>query len=75
MKLVADNSGALRRDRVLPLNEVMHLTGLSKSTLYKLSNEGAFPRQVQLTTRRVGWVESQVLGWIQSRIATDGAVE
>lgn len=36
--------------------------------IYKIIGSGDFPRPVTLTTRSVGWIESEVSAWIQSKI-------
>ncbi len=54
--------------RILRLKEVQRMTGLSRSTIYVEMAKGNFPRQVQLTgARSVGWYESAVVQWIESR--------
>jgi len=54
--------------RILRLNEVKALTGLSRSTIYAEIAKGKFPRQVKLTgARSVGWYESAITEWIESR--------
>lgn len=61
---------------VLRLKDVMARTGLSRSTIYDLSDPGSprfdptFPRRFQITQSAVGWVEQEVLVWLESRIAT-----
>lgn len=55
--------------RVLPIEEVLHRTGLSRRTLYNEISEGRFPKPVQLTTRRVGWPETEVETFLTSKIA------
>jgi prophage regulatory protein len=45
------------------------MTGLPTSTIYALMAAGKFPRAVQLGPRIVGWVEEELLGFIQDRIA------
>ncbi|WP_312595459.1 helix-turn-helix transcriptional regulator [Stutzerimonas nitrititolerans] len=54
--------------KVLRLNAVVQVTGLARSTIYKLIGSGEFPRPVALTGRSVGWIESEVVAWIQLRI-------
>jgi prophage regulatory protein len=46
-------------------------TGLSTSGLYRLIQEGAFPRPVKVTDMGsvVAWVESEVTAFIEARIA------
>jgi prophage regulatory protein len=55
--------------RMLPIAEVLNRTGLSRRTLYTAISEGRFPRQVQITKRRVGWPEPEIEDFIKARIA------
>jgi prophage regulatory protein len=50
--------------RVLRLNEVKTLTGLSRSTLYARIAADAFPRPVSLGERAVGWRQTEIDEWI-----------
>jgi len=54
----------LLMNRILRLPEVMHLTGLSRSTIYSKITQGEFPKQINLGGRSVGWSEKAVLSWI-----------
>lgn len=54
--------------RIIRLKEVVKMTGLGRSTVYKYIAEGTFPKPVSLGDRCVGWLESEVLGWITSKI-------
>lgn len=54
--------------KVLRLAQVMDSTGLGRSTIYKYISEGKFPTPLQLSERCVGWLESEVQQWIQSRL-------
>lgn len=42
-------------------------TGLSKSALYKLINEGKFPAPRSIGTRARAWLQEDVEAWIKSR--------
>jgi len=54
--------------KILRLKEVKAMTGLSRSTIYAEIAKGEFPKQVQLTgNRSVGWHESVIIQWIESR--------
>lgn len=54
--------------KILRLREVKEMTGLSRSTIYLEISKGKFPRQVKLTgARSVGWHESAIIQWIESR--------
>ena len=52
---------------IMRFPEVVAQTGLSRATLYRLVNEGEFPRQVQLTSRSVGWYAKDIEKWLQER--------
>ena len=54
--------------RIIRLKEVVKMTGLGRSTVYKYITEGTFPKPVSLGDRCVGWLESEVLGWITSKV-------
>jgi predicted DNA-binding transcriptional regulator AlpA len=43
-------------------------TGTSRWTLWRWEEEGKFPRSIKLKNKRV-WIESEVLAWMQKRIA------
>lgn len=55
-------------ERMLRLRDVMHATGLSRSTIYRSVGAGAMPRPVQITARCIAWPESKIRAWINERI-------
>ena len=54
--------------RILRLPDVKTRTGLSRSTVYALIKDKRFPKYINLGDRSVGWVESEIEAWIESRI-------
>ena len=62
--------GARHVRALLRLQQVQALTGLARSTLYKLLAERDFPSPIPLTGRAVAWDSRAVDSWIQSRIAS-----
>ena len=60
-------------ERILRRPEVEARTGLSRSTLYAMMAEGAFPKPVQLGKRAVGWPERAIAEWLESRTGRDAA--
>lgn len=54
--------------KIIRLKEVILLTGLARSTVYKFINAQEFPKQVSLGGRSVGWIESEVEAWIVEKI-------
>ena len=55
--------------RILRLPAVMARTGYSAMTLWRKERDGTFPRRVKLGPNSVGWIESEIERWIESRIA------
>jgi len=56
-------------EQILKLPEVAKVTGLARSTIYKLISEDLFPKQIKLTKFSSGWIKSEVDSWIEDRIA------
>ena len=52
------------------LPQVKEMTCLSRSSIYRLINEGDFPKQVALGSRSVVWVRSQVEEWMNQKVAS-----
>lgn len=55
--------------QLLRLPQVRERTGLSRSTVYRLQENGEFPRSVALGPRSVAWVAREIDQWIEDRIA------
>ncbi|MCR9301554.1 AlpA family transcriptional regulator [Vibrio fluvialis] len=56
--------------RFLRLKDVMSLTGLGRSTIYKfMADETDFPKSVPLGGRAVAWVESEIEEWMELRLS------
>lgn len=53
-------------DRILRIKTVLQRTGLSRSTLYRKIERGAFPRQIKISERCAGWRESAVQAWLKN---------
>jgi prophage regulatory protein len=53
----------------LRLKQVKEMTCLSKSSIYRLMEEGDFPKQIPLGARSVVWVKSQVEEWCAQKVA------
>ncbi|MDE0082872.1 MAG: AlpA family phage regulatory protein [Gammaproteobacteria bacterium] len=55
--------------RILRMPEVEARTGLSQRSIRALVARGDFPRPIRLSRRSVGWLESELNGWLLERIA------
>jgi prophage regulatory protein len=55
--------------KIVRLKKVMEITGLGRSTLYKMISGGTFPAPVSLGgSRSVGWVLAEVESWVMAQI-------
>ena len=57
------------QERFIRLPEVIHVCGLSRSTIYDLISRDAFPAQISLGGKNVAWAASEVNAWMNERIA------
>jgi len=57
------------QERFIRLPEVIHLCGLSRSTIYDLISRETFPKQISLGVKNVAWLHSEVTAWMVARIA------
>jgi prophage regulatory protein len=59
-----------RTNRVMILRrkQVEQRTGLSRSTIYLRVAQGTFPKAVSLGARAVGWLDSEIDEWLNSRV-------
>jgi prophage regulatory protein len=55
--------------RLLSKRQVRELVLYSPQHIARLEAAGAFPKRVKLGQCRVGWVEQEVLDWVNVRIA------
>ncbi|WPP57364.1 AlpA family transcriptional regulator [Acinetobacter pittii] len=62
-------------NKIINLKQVIDFTGLSRATIYNLLDpkseyyDSTFPKQVRLTTNRVGWSAFEINEWIESKLA------
>jgi prophage regulatory protein len=53
--------------KVLRIAQVTNDLGLSRSSVYSLMKEGAFPKPISLGARSVGWLDFEIFNWLESR--------
>ena len=54
-------------DRLLKRREVEEITGLSRSTIYRMVKTGQFPQPVRVGPKAVRWRLSDIIAWLESR--------
>lgn len=57
--------------RLLRIQEVMHITGFGKSTIYAKISDGTFPKPIKISQRAVAWRLSEIEAWIAD-VVTNG---
>ena len=55
--------------RILSKRQLKELVLYSPQHIARLEKAGEFPKRIQLGANRVGWVESEVLEWLEVRLA------
>jgi len=54
--------------KLLSKRQVTEMVLYSPQHIARLEAAGQFPKRVQLGNCRVGWVEQEILDWLQTRI-------
>lgn len=56
---------------VMSLERVVDALSMSESTVQRLVRQGEFPRPRELSSRRVGWLTTEVVEWAMQRPCSD----
>jgi len=59
--------------RILSKRQLKELVLYSPQHIARLEKAGQFPLRVQLGPNRVGWVEAEVLNWLEIRLTQRSA--
>lgn len=54
-------------DPLLRRPDVLRVTGLTQSSMYRLIKANTFPQPVQITEGTNGWRQSEIVKWIDQR--------
>ena len=54
--------------KLLRFPAVRERTGLSRSTIWRLERQGAFPRHHRISANAVAWIEDDIANWIRSKV-------
>ncbi|WP_084199419.1 helix-turn-helix transcriptional regulator [Noviherbaspirillum autotrophicum] len=58
----------MEQHQIIRLPAVLARTGLSRSSIYAAISRNEFPASIPLGARAVGWLTSDIDGWLQSRV-------
>lgn len=54
-------------DRLIRETERRRITGVSRTTWWRMERQGLAPARRRISTNAVGWLESELLGWLAQR--------
>ena len=57
-------------ERIILEKERKQMTGISRTTAWRMEQKGEFPKRRQVSDGLVGWLESEINEWISSRQVT-----
>ena len=57
----------MAQQKILRLPSVLEVTGLSRTTVWRMVKRDNFPAPIKLGQRAVGWRASEIEAWIQNR--------
>lgn len=67
VKSSSSSSDDTSPERIVRAKELQELTGLSRTTLWRLERNEEFPSRVPLSGSSVGWRYSEVMEWMRTR--------
>ena len=56
------------QDRFMREAEVRRLTGLSRTTRWRLEKRDKFPKRRRISDNAIAWLESEVRAWMVERV-------
>lgn len=66
-EIIPNQSTTNFSSKIVRLPEVKNLTGYSRSAIYLKISQGTFPAPMSLGARAIGWLESEIVQWINER--------
>lgn len=55
---------SMAHERFIRFGSVAEMVGLSRTTIYRLEQQGIFPRRIKLGSNSVAWRMSEILSWM-----------
>ena len=56
-------------DSLIRLPDVIQLTSISRTQIYRLIAAAAFPKQHRLSHKFAAWEESEIAAWVEALVA------
>ena len=58
-----------RLERLITSRQITEETGISRATIYRLLQNGAFPKPIRIGPRATRWLASDIKAWLVERKA------
>lgn len=55
------------KEKILRIEEVTKMVGLSRTTLWRMERKGEFPDRILLSSRSVGWRSIDIDNWMKNK--------
>lgn len=55
-------------EKLIPQKQVVDMTSLSGTTIWRLEKAGKFPERHKIGPNRVAWLHSDILRWIAEKV-------
>lgn len=55
------------QEKFIRFGTLAEIVGLSRTTIYRLEQEGQFPKRVKLGSNSVAWRMTEVLSWMATK--------
>jgi prophage regulatory protein len=52
------------QEKFIRFNSLAEMVGLSRTTIYRLEQQGQFPKRVKLGSNSVAWRMTEILSWM-----------
>lgn len=67
-RIMTDQSSIEKSPQLISLNEVVNITSLSSTSIWREERADRFPKRKQISPNRVAWLRSDVEDWITSKL-------
>jgi len=57
----------MSNDQIIRPRNIPSITGLSRTTIWRLERAGDFPKRIRLSVGACGWRLSEVMAWLENR--------
>ena len=60
-------------DRVIDAKELVRIVPVSIMHIWRMEQAGKFPARIRLGSKKVGWILSEVMAWIEAKKTERGS--